>query len=370
MTTIVQVAHITRIPGPVQSLGRFLKQKKEITCYQILHPLDNSLFYSALVKKDKEIVKKKRIALGPKKYFISFFLTLKWLKKLPKKIDLAIGMNCFDTLALLTAKKLKLKKIDQIVFFNTDFSRKRFTNTLLNSLYINIDKFAAKSADFLCCNTKRTIKARIKEGIGKEKIIYTPNGVFLKEIGPIKKNKTYQPQLVYVGHLAAGHDLPQAIRALKNTKLKLIIIGSGPEENSLKLLVKKQKLEKQVSFLGFMDHQKVINFLKNFSGFGLAPYSKNHDWTYYADPVKIKEYLACLVPPITTDTTEISQIIKKNNLGFVYQKNLKKVFQKIASLENRQYQKIVESIEKHQKDFDYQKIYLSIVFVINRRNNE
>jgi glycosyltransferase involved in cell wall biosynthesis len=366
---ILQVAHITKIPGPVQSLAHFLKQKTGISCYQILHPLDNSLSYSTLVKKSKKIAKKKRVTLGPVKYFISFFLTLKWLKKLPKKINLAIGMNCFDTLALLTAQKLKLKKIDQIVFFNTDFSRKRFTNTLLNRLYVAIDKFAAKSVDFLCCNTKRTIQARIKEGIGQKKIIYTPNGIFLEKIGPVKK-KTYQPQLVYVGRLAAGHDLPQAIRFLKNTKLKLIIIGSGPEENNLKLLVKKQKLEKQVTFLGFMDHQKTINFLKNFSGFGLAPYSKNHDWTYYADPVKIKEYLACLVPPVTNSVVEIAQEIKKRKLGLVYRKSPKKIFQEIASLNNSDYQRLIKNITSYNIFFDYQKIYLSIFSVINREGNE
>lgn len=360
MTTIVQVAHITRIPGPVQSLGRFLKQKKEITCYQILHPLDDSLSYSALVKKDKEIAKKKRIALGPMKYFISFFLTLKWLKKLPKKIDLAIGMNCFDTLALLTAKKLKFKNIDRVVFFNTDFSRRRFTSPFLNNLYVAIDKFTAKSADFLCCNTKRTIKARAKEGIGKEKIIYTPNGVFLADIGRVNNNKSFLPQLIYVGSLNRDHGLQDVFPVLTKTSLKLFIIGSGSDEKYFKQLVQKQKLANQVFFLGFMSHKQILEYLKRFSGFGLAPYSQKSDWTYYADPVKIKEYLACLVPPITTDTTEISQIIKKNNLGFVYQKSPKKIFQKIASLNNSDYINIINRIVSYQSQLDYDQIYQKV----------
>lgn len=357
---ILQAAHITKIPGPVQSLARFFCEKKGTTCYQILHPLDNSLTNSLLKKDGKVIAKKKKLLLGSAKYFSSFFLTLKWLKKLPKRVDLGIGMNCFDTLALIIAQKLKLKKITQIIFFNTDFSRIRFQNPVLNHAYVAIDRRAAKEADFLCCNTKRTIQARIKEGIGKDKIVYTPNGVFLADIGKIKEKKSFLPQLVYIGSLSKDHGLQSILSILPKTSLKLFIIGSGPDEPYLKKMVKDYNLAKQVSFLGVMKHQQVIAFLKNFSGFGLAPYNRDTDWVYYADPVKIKEYLACLVPPVTNETTEIAQIIKKKKMGFVYQKNPEKIFKKIASLDNIQYQKIINNIEKQRKAFDYQKIYQKV----------
>ncbi|MGI6278827.1 MAG: glycosyltransferase [Patescibacteria group bacterium] len=367
---ILQVAHITKTPGPVQSLARFFCEKRGTTCYQVLHPLDNSLANSLLKKDGQAIVRKKRLFLGSAKYFFSFFLTLKWLKKLPGKFDLAIGMNCFDTLPLIIAKKFKLKKIGQIVFFNTDFSRKRFASPLLNKLYVVIDQISAQKADFLCCNTKRTIQARIKEGIDKNKIIYTPNGVFLTDIGKVKKDKIFLPQLVYVGSLNKDHGLQNVFPILAKTKLKLFIIGSGPDESYFKEMVKNHNLAGQVSFLGPMKHKQVIDFLKNFSGFGLAPYIQKSDWVYYADPVKIKEYLACLVPPVTTNTTEVAQTIKKKSLGFVYQENPEKIFKRIASLDNSQYREFIKNIKKHQKDFDYQKNYSSMFSVINRGNNE
>lgn len=354
---ILQAAHITKIPGPVQSLARFFRDKKRITCYQILHPLDNSLTNSFLKKDGKIIFQKKRFFSGLAKYFFSFSLTLEWIRKLSKRIDLGIGMNCFDTLTLIIARSVGLKKITQIVFFNTDFSRVRFQNPVLNHIYIAVDRWAAKEADLLCCNTKRAIRARIKEGIDKNKIIYIPNGVFLTDIGKVKKDKIFLPQLVYVGSLNKDHGLQNVFPALAKTSLKLFVIGSGPDELYFEKMVKNHNLAKQVSFLGVMKHKQVIAFLKNFSGFGLAPYNRDTDWVYYADPVKIKEYLACLVPPVTTNTTEISQIIKKKNLGFVYKKSPEKIFKKIASLDNNQYKEIIKNIKKHQKTFDYQKIY-------------
>ncbi len=363
---ILQVAHITKTPGPVQSLARFFHEKKKATCYQVLHPLDNSLVNSLLKKDGQAIAKKKRPLLGSAKYFFSFFLTLKWLRKLPGKIDLAIGMNGFDTLPLIIAKKFKLKKNGRIVFFNTDFSRKRFASPLLNKLYVVIDQISAQKADFLCCNTKRTIQARIKEGIEKNKIIYTPNGLFLADIGKVKKDKIFLPQLVYAGSLNKDHGLQNVFPILAKTKLKLFIIGSGPDESYFKEMVKNHNLAGQVSFLGPMEHKQVIAFLKNFSGFGLASYSQKSDWVYYADPIKIKEYLACLVPPVTNETTEIAQIIKKREMGFVYKKNPEKIFKKIASLDNSQYQKIIKNIYEYQKDFDYQKIYQKAFEIITK----
>jgi len=358
--TILQVAHITQTPGPVQSLSRFIGEEKKGDFYRIYHPLSGDLSYSSLFKNGQLLKKKKIFLPGPAKYFETFFTTLGWLKFLPKEIDLAIGMNCFDTAALLVAKKVRTKKLSQIIFFNTDFSRHRFQNLILEKIYLGLDRFSAKEADFLCVNTQRTVRARIKEGIKKDKIIYTPNGVFLKDIGIIKEKKEFSHELVYVGRLDRDHDLKAVFRALSKVDLKLFIIGSGPEEENLRRLAKKYRLKNRVFFLGRKNHPEVIRFLKNFSGFGLAPYSSQSDWTYYADPVKIKEYLACLVPPITNNITEIARLVKSKRLGFVYQNNLGEILPKVASLNNKDYQGIIRNITRQKLLLDYAVIYRKI----------
>ncbi|MDD3679358.1 MAG: glycosyltransferase [Candidatus Shapirobacteria bacterium] len=355
---VVQVAHITRIPGPVQFLARFLNEKKGFNCWQIYHPLDESISNSTLTSQGKIIAQKRINVSGLLKYFVTFSLSLKWLGKSPQQLDWAIGMNCLDTFSLLVAKKFR--KISQVVFFNTDFSRRRFKNPLLNSIYVALDRWVAKRADLLCCNTKRTIQARIKEGISENKIILTPNGVFLSDIGFVKKNKSFLPQLVYVGSLNKDHGLQNIFSSLGKTKLKLFIIGSGPDEKHFKMLVRKYQLEKQISFLGFMDHDRVVKYLKNFSGFGLAPYPSDTNWAYYADPVKIKEYLACLVPPVISSVVEISQEIKQKRLGLVYQKNPSKTFKEIASMNNKDYQQIIANIISKRTQLDYNYIYQKI----------
>ena len=51
---------------------------------------------------------------------------------------------------------------------------------------------------------------------------------------------------------------------------------------------------------------------------GLAPYLPDpKNFTYYAEPGKIKEYLSCGVPVITTGVAEISADLERSRVGFV-----------------------------------------------------
>ncbi len=338
MKNIIQIAHVTSIPGPVQTLAEFIENKK-YNLKKIYFQLDgrNNLFYI----KD-------------------FFLALIKISK-EKKIDIGIGMNCFDTLPLLLLRKFK--NIRKIIFFNTDFSRKRFSNKLLNFIYISIDKYCAKKADIICCNSQRTINKRVDEDVDFKKIIYTPNGVFVKKIKKIKKGK-YNKKLVFIGHITKEHGLMDILKCILKNNLVLEVIGDGPELENYKKYVIKNKIESRVNFLGRKTHEEVIDYLSDFNGFGLAPYSNlTNDWTYYCDPVKIKEYLSCLVPVITSSVVEVSSYIKDNNIGFVYSNapELRNILLTINKMTDFEYQEMIRKLKKLQIKFDLEKIYSNLL---------
>lgn len=56
MTTIVQVAHITKIPGPVQFLANYITRKKGVDFYQIYHPLNQSSLPKSVFIHNKKII--------------------------------------------------------------------------------------------------------------------------------------------------------------------------------------------------------------------------------------------------------------------------------------------------------------------------
>lgn len=339
---IIQVAHVTKTPGPVQTLAEFLENDS------------------------KNIVKKYWFALenGYFGYVVDFLKAYQKIKK-EKKIDIAIGMNCFDTLPFILLRKNRIKKI---VFFGTDFARKRFKNPILNWFYIKIDGYCAKKADWVCCNSQRTIKQRLVEGVNKNKIIYTPNGIFLKKTKTIKKE--YEKKLVFVGRIDKEHGLLTLISRVDNSNIKMDIIGDGPELPNLQI---KFKRSKYIKFLGQKTHDEAIEYLLDFGGFGVAPYIKTGlDWTYYCDPVKVKEYLACGVPVIVSDVPEIAKVIKKEEFGFVYKnkKDLEMVLDQLKKIDRNDYQQMVKRIKLFRLNFDLNKIYERIFKVIVSTNSD
>lgn len=339
---IIQVAHITSTPGPVQTLAEFLGNKKDIDLKKIYFDLDNSI-------------------LG---YILDFFVTLDKLSKM-YKIDVAIGMNCFDTLPLILLRKNRIKKI---VFFGTDFARKRFKNPILNWFYIKIDGYCAKKADWVCCNSQRTIKQRLVEGVNKNKIIYTPNGLFLKKTKTIKKE--YKKKLVFIGRIDKEHGLLTLISRVNKASIKMDVIGDGPELVNLQNSFKESRY---IKFLGEKTHSEVMDYLLGFGGFGVAPYIKTGlDWTYYCDPVKVKEYLACGVPVIVSDVPEIAKVIKKEEFGFVYKnkKDLEMVLDQLKKIDRNDYQQMVKRIKLFRLNFDLNKIYERIFKVIVSTNSD
>lgn len=365
--TIVQVAHITDLHGPVQDIDRFFSDKKDVDIYKIYHPLEKgdniySLFYNGCSVLDKKKASS-RILVA---YFLSFFQTLRWLGSIKKPINIAIGMNPFDTLPLILFKKRF--NIKEIVFFNTDFSRKRFDNKILNNIYIIIDKFVAKKADKICCNTQRTIMARLKDGVHREKIILIPNGIFLDDIGVMNiESKKFEKKIIFIGYVSMERGLQNIIEKLPGHNIRLEIMGIGQYTDYLKKLVNNLGVGDKVSFLGYKKHQEVIEYLKNFSGFGISSYSAitdllAMDWMKYCDPVKVKEYLACLIPPIVFDVPEIAATVKEKNLGYVYNNDtIEDMLAWVESINDSSYKEMLENILEIREEFDLNLIYNKIL---------
>jgi glycosyltransferase involved in cell wall biosynthesis len=100
---------------------------------------------------------------------------------------------------------------------------------------------------------------------------------------------------------------------------KLLIIGTGPYESKLKELTKNLGLTSCVEFLGVMDHDSLFKFISH-ERVGIATYKNElNSYTYYADPTKPKEYLACGLPVVITDLPWIAEEIRNRPMGIVCQ---------------------------------------------------
>lgn len=95
-------------------------------------------------------------------------------------------------------------------------------------------------------------------------------------------------------------------------RIKMVLIGDGPEYNSLKGLVKKYKLEDKVFILGYLGREKVLQFMSCadiyvnsaiLEGFGIATV----------------EAMLCELPVICANSGSLPELIDHNKEGLLFE---------------------------------------------------
>jgi len=369
---IIILAHVVSTV-PAQDLKEyFLKNQVEELLF-VAHPLfyikDRPGPYFELYKKGKLIKKvqfKNRKYPSIIQYVKDYLLTLVWVIKVGNRWDLIIALDNLNTLSALTLKMFKVA--DKVIYYTIDFVPNRFDNKLLNIIYGNIEKIAVRYADMTWNLTSRIAIGREKiRGMDRKKYnrqIIVPIGIWFDRIKRKKFNEMEKHTIVYAGGLSPHQGIQLVIDAMpqvlkKINDAKMLIIGIGNYENALKEQVKKLKLEKNIEFLGYMEkHEDVEKILSN-CGLAVAMYSKElSKWSYFADPSKIKSYLAAGLPVITTSLTMISKDLLKKECGIISDYNKNDLAWKIIKFlkDEKKQKKYRENAIKFGSQFDWNKI--------------
>ncbi|MDX1914160.1 MAG: glycosyltransferase family 4 protein [Methylophilus sp.] len=112
-------------------------------------------------------------------------------------------------------------------------------------------------ADLLLVANQRTRDSLPKFRLGRV-VEMVENGVFTVKDAPLVNDKTSEIHVLFVGRLVdwKAVDIVIDAVALTNTKVKLVILGDGPERGSLEHHAK-QKPNINVQFLGMVPHAEV-----------------------------------------------------------------------------------------------------------------
>lgn len=161
-------------------------------------------------------------------------------------------------------------------------------------------------------------------GVPREKIFYLPDGVDLDEIEEYLRNveitrEDYGLQdadivLINVNRLEPNKGVQYLIEALKilnqELNVKLILVGTGSEE---------EKIKKQIKCLGLDDkvkHFKNIPDKLMFQLYALADISVTPT-LYEGLPLVILEAMACGKPIVASNVSEVPQAVKDGVNGFL-----------------------------------------------------
>lgn len=294
-------------------------------------------------------------------FTFQLLLTIFFLIRKPMKYELCIACDNLSLISVFLFRKIGL--IKKLVYYTVDYTPKRFNNQFLNSLYQYMDRLACMISDKNWITVEEMVAAKVQNGLNLKKCApfqIVPIGFNKDDIVPKPSTKVNRFRLVFAGVLYEKQGLQLIIKILpklikKFPKVNLTIIGSGPFEKEIKKLVRQQVLSSHVRFTGYIDdHLKVVKILSD-SGIGLATYIPSiGDFTYFSDPSKIKLYLLCGLPVVTTNVPPIARNITKNKAGLVIDYSEQDLIKAMENLlkDNKIYLKFRENALKMAKAYD------------------
>lgn len=297
-------------------------------------------------------------------YGKDILFTLYWSLRIMGRHELFIGIGNLNALSGILLRMMGFA--NYVIYYVIDFVPKRFQASIVNTLYHFVEKISALFASATWNLSPRMIDGREekwKRAFPRQLVV--PHGVHYSRITRVPVGKFHAHEIVYMGSLLEKQGIQLILEALVDVKqtipdVSFILIGKGPYKKNLERLVKKHKLSKYVTFLGYIDdHKRVENIIAKAS-LAVALYDKMSDrFSYYADPGKIKNYLGAGVPVLMTDVPYVAKEIERNKCGFVVKYDKREVAKKIldyfshVSLQE-QYRR---NAEKYAKQFDWDRVF-------------
>lgn len=148
---------------------------------------------------------------------------------------------------------------------------------------------------------------------GVDPILFAPNLATRRVVRQQLSIAEDRPLLVAVGRLHHRKNLAAAIRLVTqgDLELHLMIVGSGPEEHSLKLLSAKLGGDRRIHFLGSNNPPDVARLLSAADIF-VAP-------TYHAEglPIAVIEAMACSLPVVAFNVGGMSAAVTHGVEGYL-----------------------------------------------------
>jgi glycosyltransferase involved in cell wall biosynthesis len=232
------------------------------------------------------------------------FLVPPW----PAAVDGWFGFNNLACARGLLARRMG--RAGKVVYWAIDFVPDRFGPGLMTRAYDALDRACCLRADAWFDLTQAALEGRAQRhgltpGTGARPRV-VPIGAWLDRVPAVPEDGWKRRRVVYTGHLVERQGVLTLIAALavlarRGVDFEAHIGGRGPLEPDLRAAAAQAGLDGQVKFRGFFpEHREMEAFLAEGS-VAVAPYdTAPGSFSRFADPSKLKSYIAAGLPTITT----------------------------------------------------------------------
>ena len=285
---------------------------KKIIIQKVSIPSRSNLKIAA--RRCQDNMKKKGIELGKQNNY-DFILSIFHPFHLVPKAAVACGKEL---------KKPVLIKIDDAIYGKAKGIKKiqRKIEKIYNSKTLqNADKVLVMNSF-----TKKLVNEYYN--VSDNRISIVTNGTDLKKFYNSKENNK---RVIFSGamyhHRGIDILLDCASKVIDEINdVEFLLLGDGPEMKKLQEFVSKNNLSKNIIFKGWVQREKIPEFLAK-SSIGIGPL-RSTDVTKGALPIKVLEYMASSLPILAMEGTLPEDILKDEINGYVIE-NSKELAQKI-----------------------------------------
>jgi len=369
MKKFLLVSHYTLSAGPGQKLDSYLRKNGNNHVTTIWHPLfSNSNLPSLIVDaENNKLSFKIPFAQYPLELFFNF-----WTLKSKAKKQCFDTIICFDPLSYFYFYLLRVFfKFKINIYFNVDFSKKRFTNRITDFIYQQLNLFSYANCDYFFAITNNFV-----EYIDPKNHIKPKNRIFhLKhtfDFGQLKK-KTYihkiNNSLIFIGSFYYSLEfeaLVQALAELREKKVNFVfhLYGYGNLQ-VIKNLIEKYSLEKEVKIKQAKPYLELISTVLPRYQIGVCPYNLTRNqsrisFVQEADDLttKMVDYISCGLPFITTLISPKLKFIEDEEIGFVVRLKTEWInLLKQLLTDKNLYKKLSRNAFAFAKKYDEKKVY-------------
>jgi glycosyltransferase involved in cell wall biosynthesis len=294
--------------GPAQALRDYLVER-DAEVVAISHPLTpeqgNGHVIARFAQGRLVDTRTRRLPLRPP---LSFALD-PFVPLLPPRVDAWFGFNPLAAARGLLARRQRRAR--SVVLWSVDFVPDRFGHdTVATRAYDRLDRLCCLGTDARVELSKAARDARNRRhGLAADAVPthVVPMGAWLDRVPTTSPDGLERRHVVFLGHLVERQGVDaflEALALLKNRgeRLTAAVIGGGPLERELREHADTLRLGTVVRFHGFVPDHRVVEQLLADASVAVAPYRADEtSFTRYADPGKLKAYVAAGLPIVVTD---------------------------------------------------------------------
>jgi glycosyltransferase involved in cell wall biosynthesis len=295
--------------GPAQALVEFLLARGAAGIQTIFHPLvaegDARHVVATYTPGDEPTFRRIRLPVHPPvTYPLDLIVPL-----CPARADGWFGFNSLACARGIVA--LATGRADTLVYWCVDFVPDRFGAGLATRVYDALDRFCCRRASARFELSEAALRGRERRhGLPANQLAparVVPMGAWLDRVPTTAEDGAARRTLVFLGHLVPRQGVALLVEAIeilhrRGVAARMEIIGRGPLEEQLRQYARVRGVADHVVFHGFLpDHRDVERVLASAS-IAVAPYETDAtSFTRFADPGKLKAYLAAGLPILLTD---------------------------------------------------------------------